>query len=361
MQSFGAGIFQGVTGLLVQPARGLREGGASGLMMGFGKGIVGAAVKPTAGATRPRSAPVAPYAHVAHACHELRLRAHAGALDFASRTAQGIANQVGNSSHANMHDRVRPPRTLDGDARTIKEYSIQEAIANEVLVQFRAGKHKRESLVFCADLLPKPPTQRADLFVLTERRVLLVEASKRRVKQHFSLDAIDSFAIVDGSLLSLTTRQREAWRHSTVTQTRQCVLNCVKSSAADTLDEGAAAATPMNTAQRIAVHILDCGEAKTCSVLALQLEEKLRTYMREREALKAPQARNKAATVRTVSQRGALSDLTTTTTGSASTQDSTSPALMPSPPKRSSTGGRRWSRGSWSRSPDIDDEMTSSS
>lgn len=49
-RSLGLGMLQGVSGLFVQPARGYRESGALGLCKGVGKGIVGVAVKPTAGA-----------------------------------------------------------------------------------------------------------------------------------------------------------------------------------------------------------------------------------------------------------------------------------------------------------------------
>ncbi|KAL8714826.1 MAG: hypothetical protein Q9220_001339 [cf. Caloplaca sp. 1 TL-2023] len=49
-KGFGLGIYDGITGLVTQPVQGARKGGFSGLMKGFGKGIGGLVLKPSAGA-----------------------------------------------------------------------------------------------------------------------------------------------------------------------------------------------------------------------------------------------------------------------------------------------------------------------
>lgn len=49
-KGFGLSLWDGVTGLYTQPAKGAEEGGVGGFFMGLGKGIGGAVFKPVAGA-----------------------------------------------------------------------------------------------------------------------------------------------------------------------------------------------------------------------------------------------------------------------------------------------------------------------
>jgi hypothetical protein len=65
MTSMGKGIFDGVTGLVMQPVKGAKEDGAKGFFKGFGKGIIGIATKPVA-----------------------------GVIDMASKTTEGITSQA---------------------------------------------------------------------------------------------------------------------------------------------------------------------------------------------------------------------------------------------------------------------------
>jgi hypothetical protein len=48
-KEFGYGLFDGISGLVMQPLRGAEKEGASGLVKGFGKGIGGLITKPAAG------------------------------------------------------------------------------------------------------------------------------------------------------------------------------------------------------------------------------------------------------------------------------------------------------------------------
>jgi len=90
---------EGVAGLLSQPIEGAQTQGFRGLVKGAGKGLVGLALKPTA-----------------------------GMLDFAQRTMEGFANtfdyiEDSRSHHArpefDPHERLRPPRMLHGHVRDI--------------------------------------------------------------------------------------------------------------------------------------------------------------------------------------------------------------------------------------------------
>lgn len=48
-KEFGLGLFDGITGLVTQPMKGAEKEGAAGLLKGFGKGIGGLILKPSAG------------------------------------------------------------------------------------------------------------------------------------------------------------------------------------------------------------------------------------------------------------------------------------------------------------------------
>lgn len=45
------GMFEGITGLVRDPIRGAKKEGAAGFIKGFGKGIAGITLKPSAGMT----------------------------------------------------------------------------------------------------------------------------------------------------------------------------------------------------------------------------------------------------------------------------------------------------------------------
>lgn len=48
-QEFGFGVYDGVSGLFTQPFNGAKHGGVGGFIKGFGKGIGGSILKPSAG------------------------------------------------------------------------------------------------------------------------------------------------------------------------------------------------------------------------------------------------------------------------------------------------------------------------
>ena len=49
LQEFGYGLYDGITGLVTQPIRGARKEGVTGALKGFGKGLGGVILKPSAG------------------------------------------------------------------------------------------------------------------------------------------------------------------------------------------------------------------------------------------------------------------------------------------------------------------------
>ena len=48
-RTFGSDLYNGVTGVVVDPYRGAKQGGAKGMIKGVGKGIIGLFFKPIAG------------------------------------------------------------------------------------------------------------------------------------------------------------------------------------------------------------------------------------------------------------------------------------------------------------------------
>lgn len=200
-RNLGADLVDGVTGILTQPARGYRQSGIRGFAVGIGKGLVGAAVKPAA-----------------------------GILDFVTRTAQGVANQARGSSVA-IQQRVRPQRKLYGDKKVVRQYVYAEAAAHEVLAEFRAGRHRREQLVHCVDLIPQARGLSADVAILTERRLLLAVWRTKRVLRHVSLDDLQSFEATadDNGVIVLNSVVRQLWM-ATVSSTQQRMRACMPTS-----------------------------------------------------------------------------------------------------------------------------------
>lgn len=48
-QGLGFGLYDGISGFVMQPVRGVQREGAVGLLKGFGKGVGGLVCKPCAG------------------------------------------------------------------------------------------------------------------------------------------------------------------------------------------------------------------------------------------------------------------------------------------------------------------------
>jgi len=82
--AFAKGLFDGVTGLVLQPVRGAKQEGGLGLLKGIGRGIVGTVVKPVA-----------------------------GVLDLTSKTLEGVRNTT--TLFDEKRERIRIPRSFGTD------------------------------------------------------------------------------------------------------------------------------------------------------------------------------------------------------------------------------------------------------
>ncbi|CAM9137825.1 unnamed protein product [Lampetra planeri] len=99
------GIIGGMTSIITSTVEGVKtEGGVSGFFSGLGKGLVGTVTKPVA-----------------------------GALDFASETAQTVRDMASLSNHRLSVQRVRKPRCCKGPQDLLPRYSSSQADGQEQL------------------------------------------------------------------------------------------------------------------------------------------------------------------------------------------------------------------------------------
>lgn len=110
---FGASLWEGVSGLVMQPIRGARTGGAKGLFCGVGKGVAGVLVRPAA-----------------------------GLLDLIVATMHEGSNIAAASDKAPVVLRTRPPRYI-GDDGMLMPYAEREAHGHSLLLKLNARGHAR--------------------------------------------------------------------------------------------------------------------------------------------------------------------------------------------------------------------------
>ncbi|XP_014854531.1 PREDICTED: vacuolar protein sorting-associated protein 13D isoform X2 [Poecilia mexicana] len=107
------GIIGGMTSIITSTVEGVKtEGGVSGFFSGLGKGLVGTVTKPVA-----------------------------GALDFASETAQTVRDIASLSSHRLPVQRVRKPRCCKGPQGLLPRFSATQAEGQEQLFRLTDNIH----------------------------------------------------------------------------------------------------------------------------------------------------------------------------------------------------------------------------
>ncbi|XP_017292232.1 vacuolar protein sorting-associated protein 13D isoform X2 [Kryptolebias marmoratus] len=107
------GIIGGMTSIITSTVEGVKtEGGVSGFFSGLGKGLVGTVTKPVA-----------------------------GALDFASETAQTVRDMASLSNHRLCLQRVRKPRCCKGPQGLLPRYSAAQADGQEQLFRLTDNIH----------------------------------------------------------------------------------------------------------------------------------------------------------------------------------------------------------------------------
>ncbi|XP_053498784.1 intermembrane lipid transfer protein VPS13D isoform X2 [Ictalurus furcatus] len=107
------GIIGGLTSVITSTVEGVKtEGGVTGFFSGLGKGLVGTVTKPVA-----------------------------GALDFASETAQTVRDMASLSNHRLSVQRVRKPRCCKGPQGLLPRFSAKQADGQEQLFHLTDNIH----------------------------------------------------------------------------------------------------------------------------------------------------------------------------------------------------------------------------
>eukprot|EP01127_Copromyxa_protea_P000018 TRINITY_DN10018_c0_g1_i1.p1 TRINITY_DN10018_c0_g1~~TRINITY_DN10018_c0_g1_i1.p1 ORF type:complete len:2161 (-),score=353.61 TRINITY_DN10018_c0_g1_i1:18-6164(-) len=117
LRDFSAGVYKGVTGMVLDPTRGIQEEGTIGFFKGLGSGMAGAIVKPMV-----------------------------GAIDLVTRTTEGIsgtATTIVNEAKV----RVRPARFFSPD-RVLRVYNLNKAVGNDLLQAVDEGIFGKEDYKF---------------------------------------------------------------------------------------------------------------------------------------------------------------------------------------------------------------------
>ncbi|PRP88859.1 hypothetical protein PROFUN_00327 [Planoprotostelium fungivorum] len=140
IQALSSGIKEGVVGVVTQPMKGAREGGALGLIRGIGKGLVGLPIKPAV-----------------------------GAVDLLTHTTEGIRNTA--TMFEKEDERARQPRHIGGGG-VISNYSKEEANGRNLLNLLDNGAFKNEEYIYHAPLFEQR------VVVITDQTTIMIDVAK---------------------------------------------------------------------------------------------------------------------------------------------------------------------------------------
>lgn len=147
---FSKGLFDGITGLVVQPIAGAQKEGAAGFFKGFGKGAAGLVVKPVV-----------------------------GALDLVQRTAEGIKNTT---SDFVQTQRCRWPLYIAEDG-IVRTYSRAPALAMRILHSIENEEYAHELYCgyFRCTVAPgtNPDALLGTLLIASSQQLIFVSATEK--------------------------------------------------------------------------------------------------------------------------------------------------------------------------------------
>lgn len=132
------GVYEGVTGIVTKPVAGAKEEGISGFFKGFGKGLIGAVARPTA-----------------------------GVVDFASGSFDAVKRATDVVDEVRP---VRPARFIRPDG-IIRPYNLMEAQGNRLLQDVDKGKYA-ETDVYAAHI--NICEEGRNVLLVTNRRLMFV-------------------------------------------------------------------------------------------------------------------------------------------------------------------------------------------
>lgn len=147
---FSKGLFDGITGLVVQPITGAQKEGAAGFFKGMGKGAAGLVVKPVV-----------------------------GALDLVQRTAEGIKNTA---SDFVQTQRCRWPLYIAEDG-IVRTYSREPALAMRILHSIKNEEYAHELYCgyFRCTVAPgtKPEALLGTLLIASSQQLIFISTTEK--------------------------------------------------------------------------------------------------------------------------------------------------------------------------------------
>lgn len=151
---FSKGLFDGITGLVVQPIAGAQKEGAAGFFKGMGKGAAGLVVKPVV-----------------------------GALDLVQRTAEGIKNTA---SDFVQTQRCRWPLYIAEDG-IVRTYSREPALAMRILHSIKNEEYAHELYCgyFRCTVTPgtKPEALIGTLLIASSQQLIFVSTTEKSASE----------------------------------------------------------------------------------------------------------------------------------------------------------------------------------
>ena len=164
----------GIGGLVTRPVIEARRKGFRGFGLGVWQGLSGTFFKPLS-----------------------------GALDLASKSAEGCKNTIGRFDVNENTQRMRMPRTFYGYQKMIKHYNANDALlVGEVLTQIGEGRFKDNN--YLEMKLIRPTRQNAHFLMLTEEQLFFVEANQKELVWYIKTELLhDVKEVENGIIISL--------------------------------------------------------------------------------------------------------------------------------------------------------------
>jgi vacuolar protein sorting-associated protein 13A/C len=158
LKSTFTGIASGITGVFENPYQGAKKEGVVGFMKGTYKGVSGLVLKPVS-----------------------------GALDFFSKTSEGIKNTA--SSENKEVPKIRNLRPFYGKKQMIKVYDDLHAYILFHMMKIARGKYSKDHFI---DAIIYATPQQQSTLVLTEEHLFMVDNNKLEVVKSFETSKIST-------------------------------------------------------------------------------------------------------------------------------------------------------------------------
>jgi hypothetical protein len=171
--SFGKGMLSGITGVVSQPVKEVKNSGATGIFYGVLKGFSGLVTKPLG-----------------------------GFMDAASQTAEGIKKSVTNSEDQANEMKIRVPRVFYSSLHYFKIYNPDDSSTMKSLKTIEKGKYENDTF-FDAIEVTVVENKRKTFIVLTNQNFLILGHDKTVLLFKIEIRDISRMRYVDESHMAI--------------------------------------------------------------------------------------------------------------------------------------------------------------